>query len=461
MTTAAIVGCTHAGTFAASQLLTAHPDWTVHVFERNDSLSFLSCGIALWVGGHVSDPARMFYSSPEALAEAGAHMHMRTDVTSVDVAGKTLKAHDLETGEESTCTFDKLYITTGSKPVEPPIKGLAECLEAGQVVFSKNWGHGKEIKERAKTAKEVAVIGAGYIGTELAEQFSEIGVHSVLIDGLPRVLAKNFDEPICGEVARAFEAHGVTLAMDQFVSEFVAEEDGTGVTVVTTKGTYHADFAILGAGFLPRTDLFAGQLQMLKNGAIKTDEYMRAYLPGSEEPTGDVFVAGDAAVIRYNPTGTFDYIPLATNAVRQAIVAAANVNEPVMRSMGTQATSAVQLYDLSLAATGLTLGGAQARGLDLRSTTLVQDYRPDFMLTTTPVTATLVWDPHTRIVKGAQFLSKQPDVGQAANAVSIAIQAGFTIDQLAGVDLLFQPNFSQPVNYIGALAMQAMAEQDR
>ena len=461
MTTVAIIGCTHAGTFAASQLLAAHPDWTVHVFERNDSLSFLSCGIALWVGGHVSDPARMFYSSPEALAEAGAHMHMRTAVTSVDVAGKTLKARDLETGEESTCTFDKLYITTGSKPVEPPIKGLAECLKAGQVVFSKNWGHGKEIKERAKTAKEVAVIGAGYIGTELAEQFSEIGVHSVLIDGLPRVLAKNFDEPICGEVARAFEAHGVTLAMDQFVSEFVAEEDGTGVTVVTTKGTYHADFAILGAGFLPRTDLFAGQLEMLKNGAIKTDEYMRAYLPGSEEPTGDVFVAGDAAVIRYNPTGTFDYIPLATNAVRQAIVAAANVNEPVMRSMGTQATSAVQLYDLSLAATGLTLGGAQARGLDLRSTTLVQDYRPDFMLTTTPVTATLVWDPHTRIVKGAQFLSKQPDVGQAANAVSVAIQAGFTIDQLAGVDLLFQPNFSQPVNYIGALAMQAVAEQDR
>ena len=460
MTTVAIVGCTHAGTFVASQLLAAHPDWTVHVFERNDSLSFLSCGIALWVGDHVSDPKRMFYSSPEALAKAGAHMHMETDVTRVDVAGKTLEARDLKTGETTSYTFDKLYITTGSKPVEPPIKGLAECLAGGQVVFSKNWGHGLEIKNRAKTAKEVAVIGAGYIGSELAEQFSEIGVHSVLIDGLPRVLAKNFDEPICGEVERAFEAHGVTLAMDQFVTEFVPDADGAGVTVKTTKGEYHVEFAILGAGFLPRTDLFDGQLQMLKNGAIKTDEYMRAYLPGSEQPTNDVFVAGDAAVIRYNPTGTFDYIPLATNAVRQAIVAAANVNEPVLRSMGTQATSAVQLYDLSLAATGLTLGGAEARGLDLRSTTLVEDYRPDFMLTTTPVTATLVWDPHTRIVKGAQFLSKQPDVGQAANAVSIAIQAGFTIDQLAGVDLLFQPNFSQPVNYIGALAMKAVAEQD-
>lgn len=459
MTTAAIVGCTHAGTFAASQLLTAHPDWTVHVFERNDSLSFLSCGIALWVGDHVSDPKRMFYSSPEALSKLGARMHMRTDVLEVNVADKTLRARDLESGEVSNYTFDKLFVTTGSKPVEPPIKGLKECLEGGQVVFAKNWGHGLEIKNRAKTAKEVAVIGAGYIGSELAEQFSEIGVHATLIDGLPRVLAKNFDEPICGEVAKAFEDHGVTLAMDQFVQEFRPDADGAGVTVVTTKGECHVEFAILGAGFLPRTDLFAGQLKMLKNGAIETDEYMRAYLAGHDEPTNDVLVAGDAACIRYNPTGTYDYIPLATNAVRQAIVAAANVEGPVIASMGTQATSAVQLYDLSLAATGLTLDGAEARGLKLRSTTLVQDYRPDFMLTTTPVTATLVWDPETRLVKGAQFLSRQPDVGQAANAVSIAIQAGFTIDQLAGVDLLFQPNFSQPVNYIGALAMQAVAEQ--
>ena len=460
MTTVAVVGCTHAGTFVTSQLLTAHPDWTVHVFERNDTLSFLSCGIALWVGNHVSDPERMFYSSPEKLTELGATMHMRTDVTSVDIARKSLMARSLETGEEATYAFDKLYVTTGSKPVLPPIEGLEECLDKGIVMLSKNWGHGSSIKERAKTAKSVAVIGAGYIGAELAEQFSENGVSVVLIDGQPRVLAKNFDEPICGEVEEAFRAHGVTLACDQYVQKFEPSKDGAGVVVTTTTGQFEVDFAILGAGFLPRTDLFDGQLEMLSNGGIKTDEYMRAYLAGSEQPSSDVFVAGDAACIRYNPTGTFDYIPLATNAVRQAIVAAANVEEPAVRSMGTQATSAVQLYDLSLAATGLTLGGAEARGLDLRSTTLTQDYRPDFMLTTTPVTATLVWDPLTRIVKGAQFLSRQTDVAQAANAVSIAIQAGFTIDQLAGVDLLFQPNFSQPVNYIGAVAMQALAEQN-
>ncbi|PWG59314.1 FAD-dependent oxidoreductase [Bifidobacterium catulorum] len=457
MTTVAIVGCTHAGTFAAQSILQAHPDWDVHVYERNDTLSFLSCGIALWVGDHVSDPKKMFYSSPEALASLGATMHMEHDVLSVDVKGGSLVAKDLKTGEESTLNFDKLVVTTGSKPVTPPIPGLAEGLEDGRVKLCKNWGHGLAIKEMAKNAKRVAVIGAGYIGAELAEQFSEIGVQSVLIDGLDRALAKNFDKPISDVVEKAFTDHGVTLALGHMVNEFRLNDSGT-VTVVTSEDEFEVDCAIMGAGFLPRTDLFAGQLDMLKNGAITTDEYMRATISGESEPSQDVFAAGDSATVFYNPTGTYDYIPLATNAVRQALLVGANIVEPTQKYMGTQATSAVQLYDLSLAATGLTQGGAEARGVTVRSTTLTQDFRPAFMLTTTPVTATLTWDPQTRKIKGAQFLSKQPDVAQAANAVSIAIQAGFTIDQLANVDLLFQPNFGQPVNYLAAVAMQAVAE---
>lgn len=91
-TTVAVVGCTHAGVFAANSILREHPDWQVHVFERNETVSFLSCGIALWVGGHVSDPKKMFYSSPQALEQAGATVHMHTDVTDVDVAAKTLNS---------------------------------------------------------------------------------------------------------------------------------------------------------------------------------------------------------------------------------------------------------------------------------------------------------------------------------------------------------------------------------
>ena len=462
MTTVAVIGCTHAGTFATQSILAEHPDWTVHVFERNATLSFLSCGIALWVGDHVSDPKRMFYSSPEALAEAGATMHMRCDVTAVDVAGKTLTWRSLDAGDggtggdggdaaaagdggEHTLHFDKLVVTTGSAPVIPPIDGI----DSKHVLLCKNWDHAMAIKERAKLAKSAVVVGSGYIGAELAEQFSLVGVETTLVDGLDRALANNFDKEITDQVEAAFRDHGVTLALGQKVVAFRDNPDDT-VTVVTEKGEYTAQMAILAVGFRPNTALLAGQVDMLPNGAIIVDDYMRASAP-------DVYAAGDSATVFYNPTGRHDYIPLATNAVRQGLLVGRNIDQPSVKYMGTQATSAVQLYDLSLAASGLTQAGAERRGLTVHETSLTDDYRPDFMLTTTPVTSILTWDPVTREVKGGQFCAKA-DVSGAANVISMAIQAHFTIDQLANVDFLFQPNFDKPVYYVGAVAMKAAAE---
>ena len=151
---------------------------------------------------------------------------------------------------------------------------------------------------------------------------------------------------------------------------------------------------------------------MLHNGAIVVDDYMRASLPDNTI-LDNVFAAGDSATVHYNPTGADDYIPLATNAVRQGLLIGENIEQASKTYPGTQATSAVQLYDLSMSATGLTQGGAKLRNISARKTTIVQDYRPDFMLTTTPVTATLVRSPATRRILGAQFCSKH-EISQAA-----------------------------------------------
>ena len=445
MAKVAVIGCTHAGVFATSSILGAHPDWEVHVFERNDTVSFLSCGIALWVGDHVSDPNKMFYSSPEALAEAGAHVHMTTNVTSADVKTKHVAWEDLKTGETFEDDFDYLVVTTGSKPIVPPLPGI----DGPRVLQCKNWADGRRIHDTMATSKSAIVIGAGYIGAELAEQLSERQKDVTLIDMLPRVLAKNFDKAITDQVEAAYKEHGVTLALGERVMSF--EDNGDSVTVVTDKGSYTADYAILGIGFLPRTDLFDGQLDMLPNGAIKVDEYMRTSEPG-------VFAAGDSASIIFNVTGKEDYIPLATNAVRQGLHVGPNMLEPTAAYAGTQASSAVQLYNYSMAAAGLTVEGGKVRGYEYDSVSITENYRPEFMLTTEPVTATLVWDPETRLIKGAQFFSTHDDVAQAANVVSVAIAAGMTIDNLAAVDLLFQPNFTNPVNYIGSVAMAACAK---
>lgn len=439
-----IVGATHAGTFAAQQILTDHPDTQVTVYEKNDTVSFLSCGIALWVGDHVSDPEKMFYSSPEALTGLGANMKMKHEVTAIDPETKAVTVTDLTTNEVTTDSYDKLVVTTGSAPIIPPIEGI----DNRNVYLCKNWDDAKKLQASAKQIKSAIVIGSGYIGAELAEQYSLTDKEVTLIDALPRVLAKNFDRDITDQVEQEYRDHDVKLALGEKVVSFSGEDQ---ITVTTDKGSYTADIAVLCTGFRPRTELMKGKVDMLPNGAIITDDYMRSSNP-------DIFAAGDSAAVHYNPTGKNDYIPLATNAVRQGILVGHNLIEPTEKYLGTQATSAVELYGQTIAASGLTAEGAKVRNVDYETVTIKQDYRPDFMLSTTSILCTLTWDPKTHQVLGGAFYSAH-DVSVSANVISLAIQTKMTIETLSMVDMFFQPNFDQPLNWINALAMAAVAKE--
>ncbi|RRG18758.1 FAD-dependent oxidoreductase [Weissella viridescens] len=441
----AVIGSTHAGVFSAKQIKAEVPDAEVHVFEKNQTVSFLSCGIALWIGDNVSSPDRMFYESPESLESQGIHMHMQTEVTQAQLAEKKLSIKDLANNEMHEEKFDKIIITSGSKAIIPPIPGI----NSDKIYMSKSWDDANRLKAQTEGLKRVIVIGAGYIGAELAEQLSLAGKEITLIDALDRVLAKNVSPKLSEIIANKYEDHGVTLAMNEKVVAF--EDTAAGILVKTDQAEYEADIAILGIGFAPNTDLVADQLDTLPNGAIKTDKYMQTSMP-------DVYAAGDASAVFYNPTQTYDYIPLATNAVRQGTLVGLNIVKPTVAYPGTQATSAVELYETAIGTTGLTsVANAEAKGIIADAVTIEEDYRPDFMLSTERVVASLVWEKATRRIIGAEFLSAH-DVTQAANVVSLAIENKMTIDQLALSDFFFQPNFSQPINYISSVAMAAAAK---
>jgi NADPH-dependent 2,4-dienoyl-CoA reductase/sulfur reductase-like enzyme len=236
-----VVGCTHAGTAAVKNILANHPDAEVTVFERNDNISFLSCGIALYVGGVVKDPAGLFYSNPEELTSLGAKVNMEHDVTNIDTDAKKITAKDLKTEEEKIVEYDKLVVTTGSWPIIPPIKGI----ESKNVLLCKNYNQANVIIEQAKDAKKVVVVGGGYIGIELVEAFAESGKEVTLIDGLSRILNKYLDKPFTDLLEKELEDHGVTLALGENVSEFVADESGAVTKVVTPSNEFDADMVIL------------------------------------------------------------------------------------------------------------------------------------------------------------------------------------------------------------------------
>lgn len=439
-----IIGCTHAGTITASQVFSQHPDAEVTIYEKNDNVSFLSCGIATYLGGVAKSIDDMFYSSPEALAQLGAAVHMQHEVTAVDLKKKTLKVKNLVSGEESEDHYDKLMVTTGSWPVIPNLPGIDDP----NVYLCKNYNHAKKLFEVAKNAQKIVVIGGGYIGVELVEAYSNQGKQVALIDGNDRLLSKYYDAKYTDIVTKDFEDHQVTLAFDELVAGF--EHKDQGVVVKTNKGSYDADIAILCIGFRPNTGLFKGQLEFNADGSIKTNAYMQTSDP-------DVYGAGDSVAVHYNPTNQEAYVPLATNAVRQGIIAGTNLYGNTMTYMGTQSTSGLQLYDNSMSSTGMTLESARAAGFDADAVTFEDNYRPEFMPTNTKVIGTVVWDRSNNQILGAQFMSKL-DISMYANTVSVMIQNHNTINFMAMVDMLFQPNFDRPFNFINLLGQQAVAK---
>lgn len=440
-----VIGCTHAGTAAVNQILASTPDTEVTIYERNDNVSFLSCGIALYLGGQVADPQGLFYSDPEKLAELGATVHMQHDVTDVDTAEHNITVKDLVSGEIKTDHYDKLIVTTGSWPVIPPIDGINNP----NVYLCKNWDHAQKLWTDAKAAKRVIVIGGGYIGTELVEAYQHQGKEVTLIDGLPRILNKYLDQDYTDRIEQDFVDHEIKLALGEMVKGFSG--DGDEVTVTTDKGSYTADMAILCVGFRPNTGLLKGKVDMNANGSIKTNDYMQTSDP-------DIFGAGDSVAVHYNPTHKDAYIPLATNAVRQGTLVGMNLFKPTRKYMGTQATSGLMLFGKTIVSSGMTLEHAQAEGIPAAAVMVEDNYRPEFMPTTTPILMKLVYNPETRVILGAQFMSDY-DVSQSANTISVMIQNNNTIDDLGFVDMFFQPVYDRPFNYLNILGQAAITQE--
>ncbi|MGL5295499.1 MAG: FAD-dependent oxidoreductase [Culicoidibacterales bacterium] len=440
-----VIGCTHAGTAAILNTKKLYPEAEITVYERNETISFLSCGIALCVGGVVKDTNGLFYCSPEALNELGVVTKMQHDVTSIDAQAKTLVVRDLQTGDVSNDSYDKLIMTTGSWPIVPNLPGS----DLGNIVLSKNYDHAKTIIEKTQddAIQNVVVVGAGYIGIELVEAFEMQGKKVTLIDITERVLAKYLDEEFTTVAEAEMTKRGVTLALGECVESFDGI-DGKVTTVITDKNTYDADLVVMCIGFRPNTGLLSGQVDMLANGAIVVDAYMRSSNP-------DIFAAGDSATIFYNPTKKWEYIPLATNAVRMGTLVAHNLLAPTLRYLGTQGTSGIKIYEENYACTGLTVELAQDAGVDVRVATVTDAYRPEFMPTHEEITMKLVYRSADHVVVGAQLMSKV-DLTAIINTVSLAIQKEVTIDELAFTDFFFQPHYNKPWNILNLAGLEAM-----
>ncbi len=441
-----VVGCTHAGTSAVKSILKHQQDVEVSVYEKNDNVSFLSCGIALYVGQVISDVNGLFYSSPDELKNLGANVHMEHEVLKIDYEEKIVHVKDLNTEKVFSESFDKLVLSTGSWPIIPNIEGI----RCENVLLSKNFNQANEIIEKAKTAKKIVVVGAGYIGVELAEAFELLGKEVVLIDGETRIMPKYLDPEFTNLAEKAFTDHGVKLALGQKVQGFT--QNGNVVTHIhTDKESFETDLVIMCIGFRPNQALYQGQLSTTPNGALIVNEYMQTSNP-------DVYACGDCVNIYYNPTHEHKYIPLATNAVRMGMLVGLNIKEHKIKYQGTQGTSGIKIYDLNISSTGLTEGVAKDYQLPYGVVLVHDSNRPEFMPTYDSVMLKIIFDKVTRRILGGKILSTY-DVTDKMNTLSLAIQNQMTVEQLAFVDFFFQPHFNKPWNLLNIAALEAINQK--
>lgn len=437
------IGANHAGTAAINTVLDNYKDKEVVVFDRNSNISFLGCGMALWIGNVIDGPEGLFYSSKEKMEAKGAKVHMETEIEDIDFDNKVITGRN-KNGEEIKESYDKLILATGSLPISPNIPGK----DLDNVQFVKLYQDAAQTIERLKdpSINKITVIGAGYIGVELAEAFEKHGKSVTLLDLAQTCLEKYYDEPF----TKMMEKNLLDNNIDLRFGEKVVELKGNGKVekVVTDKGEIDADMVVLAIGFLPNTSIGKGKIETIGNGAFKVN------LKG-ETSIKDVYAIGDCATIYDNSKDQTSYIALASNAVRTGIVAAHNACGTEIDSIGVQGSNGISIYGLNMVSTGLTVNTAKLFGFDPEYTEYEDSQKPAFMKhDNNSVKVRIVYDKKTRRILGAQMASRQ-DISMGIHMFSLAIQEKVTIDKLRLLDLFFLPHFNQPYNYITMAALTA------
>lgn len=446
-----VVGGNHAGTAAVNTILETYPGNEVIVIEANTNTSFLGCGMAMWIGNQtVGAPESLFYSSPEKLGEAGATVHVCTEVTSIDFANKTVtyapseRATEASPGASGTESYDKLILSTGSLPIIPNLPGKdlenvqqVKLYQDAQVVIDK--------LDANPDLKHITVVGAGYIGVELAEAFKRHGKEVAMVDIAPTCLAGYYDAEFSALMADNLKEHGIDCKFGQGVEAILGDTKVTGIK--TSAEEFATDMVILAIGFRPNNALGKDYLELFRNGA---------YLVNKNQQTSDpdVYAVGDCATVYDNAIRDTNYIALATNAVRSGIVAAHNACGTPLESAGVQGSNGICIFDFKLVSTGITLAKAEKFGIEALATDFEDYQKPGFIEKNEKVKIRIVYEKSSRRILGMQCASTY-DMSSLNHMFSLAIQEGITIDKLKLLDIFFLPHFNQPYNYITMAALGA------
>lgn len=429
-----VLGGVAAGTKIAAKLMREDRGNEVIVLNKGKDISYAGCGLPYYVGHVIENREELIVNTPEKYSKlTGVKVMTETEATKVDPETKKVTAKDLKTGEEKEYAYDKLVISVGASPVKPPIDGC----ELENVFFVRTPDDAIRLRDvvDAGSVKKAVVVGAGYIGLEIAENLKLQGIRPFVLDMAEHALP-GFDAEMAEYVEGKLQESGIPVVTGVAVTGI--EGDGKVEKVLTSKRAYKADLVVLSAGIRPNTAFLEGSgLEMFK-GTIVTNELGETNLP-------DIYAAGDCAMIHNALTGKPAWSPMGSTANIAGRLIAQNMMGAGLGYRGALGTAVCKLPGINVGRTGLTEAQAKAEGFDPVSVVTVVDDKAHYFPGAGTFTIKMIADKESLRLLGVQVIG----AGAVDKVVDIAVTGIMlkgTLPQLADMDLAYAPPFSTAIH---------------
>jgi len=437
-----IIGGVAGGASAAARLRRLDEHAQIVMIERSGYVSYANCGLPYYIGGTITDRSKLTLQTPESFrARFDIDVRVRQEAIAIDPEARTVTVRRLDDGSEYIEGYDKLILSPGARPVMPGLPG-----EDGERLFTlrtvEDTYRIADFVERERPGR-VTVVGAGFIGLEMAENLRERGLEVTVVQRGDHVLPI-FDADMAALLHNHLREHGVELLLNANVTGF-AEHDGVVATSLADGRVIESDMVMLSIGVAPESTLAreAG-LELGLRGSIKVDASMRT----SDE---HIYAVGDAVEVVNVVTEASALIALAGPANKQGRIAANAICGRESAFAGSQGSSVLKLFELDAAATGLTLTGARRAGLDADAVVLSPANHATYYPGAETMTLKVVFERHTGRILGGQAIGRG-GVDKRIDVLAVAVRAQMTASDLAELDLAYAPPYSSakdPVNMAG------------
>jgi NADPH-dependent 2,4-dienoyl-CoA reductase/sulfur reductase-like enzyme/rhodanese-related sulfurtransferase len=441
-----IVGGVAGGASCAARLRRLDEFAEIFMFERGGDVSFANCGLPYYLGGTIADRRQLLVATPERFRDVfRIEVRTRHEVRSIDRGKKIIEVQNLQTGAVSREAYDVLVLAPGAAPIRPPLPGI----DLPGIFSLRSLQDADAIQSWLNDYRppRAIVIGAGYIGLEMAENFSRRGMEVEIIERLNQALPQ-MDPEMVSPLYQELHKQGVDLRLESEVAGFEPGADNK-VFVLTKKNERHvAGMVVLALGVKPDVEL-AKQcgLEIGPTGGIRVDGQMRT----SDE---SIYAVGDAVEVRDFITGKPALIPLAGPANRQGRIAADAICGRNVRYRGSQGTAVLGAFDLTLAMTGAIEKTLRREAIAYQKSYTHSSHHAGYYPGAERISLKLLFTPDTGRLLGAQAVGKA-GVDKRIDVLAAAIQKGATVFDLEEAELCYAPQYGSakdPVNIAGFVA---------